>query len=47
MVVADIKNKSIEIGYLETDRSNSPLKKQLSNYNKLNRLAKDSIDETC
>ncbi|CAG8820889.1 28515_t:CDS:2, partial [Gigaspora margarita] len=46
MVVAEIKNKSIEIGYLETGRPNSSLNKQLRDHNKLNRLAKDSIDET-
>ncbi|CAG8770585.1 6012_t:CDS:2, partial [Gigaspora rosea] len=43
MVVAEIKNKSIEIGYLETGRPNSSLDKQLRDHNKLNRLAKDSI----
>ncbi|CAG8565044.1 11321_t:CDS:2, partial [Dentiscutata erythropus] len=46
MAVAEIKNKSIEIRYLKTGRPNSSLDKQLRDYNKLNRLAKDSINET-
>ncbi|CAG8726024.1 16455_t:CDS:2, partial [Gigaspora rosea] len=46
MVIAQINNKEIEVGYLETGRPNSSSDKQLQDHKKLNRLAKDAIDTT-
>ncbi|CAG8549576.1 6394_t:CDS:2, partial [Racocetra fulgida] len=46
MVVAQVSNIEVEIGYLETGCPKSSLDKQIRDHKKLNRLGKDSIDVT-
>ncbi|CAG8638495.1 6384_t:CDS:2 [Racocetra fulgida] len=46
MVIAQINNKEVEIGYLETGCPKSSLNKQIQDHKKLNRFGKDSIDAT-